>query len=200
MSTTQRVSDEVWRSVPQRTLPAGRVWAVLGVVAALLVTSIWASSSGLIVPDLKVGSTGASSKADSGRFEFRLELTNEGLADVEVTGVRLDAAWLGIESLDHGLVSDVNGFLQTGELDLPFTVPAGATVPARIVVTVDCDQRQDVAVPIVLEAKAKLGTHDVLYQPWSSPPMIISESMDEQPWPVAMSDWVCTPYTGDIDQ
>jgi hypothetical protein len=197
MSTTQRVSDEVWRSAPQRTLPAGRVWAVLGVVAVLLVTAIWASSSGLIVPDLKIFSSGASSTADSGRFELRLEVTNGGLADVEVTGARLDAAWLGIDSLDHGRAPDVNGFLQTGELDLPFTVPAGATVPVRVVVTVDCDQRQDVGVPIVLEAQANLGTHDVLYQPWGSPPMTVSDSMDEQPWPVAQADWVCTPYTGE---
>jgi hypothetical protein len=195
MSTTQRVSDEVWRSVPARTLPAGRVWAALGVVAALLVTGIWASSSGLIVPDLRIVSSGASSTADSGRFELRFEVTNEGVADVEVTGARLDAAWLGIESLDHGRGPDVDGFLQTGQLDLPFTIPAGVTVPARMVVTVDCDQRQDVAVPIVLEARSTLGTHDVRYQPWGSPPMVVGESMDEQPWPVAVSDWVCTPYT-----
>lgn len=197
MSTTQRVSDEVWRSVPEKKLPAGPVWTAVVAALVLAVAAIWASSSGLVVPDLDVRSSGGASTADSGRFEYRFDVTNGGLADVEVESIRLDADWLGIAAIATSSGPLVDGPVQPGVLEVPFTVPAGTTVPVTLVVTVDCDARTGQGVPIVLRSRAVFGTYDVIHQPWGSPPMIVGASMDEQPWPVAVSDWVCTPYTGE---
>lgn len=200
MSTTQRVSDEVWRSAPEKKLPAGRVWAAVAVAAALILGAAWAAQSGRIVPHLVVGSSGSGAEAGTGLFDYRFDITNEGATDVELTGVRIDADWAAVTTVDRGWMGyeDRGDPSLVGRTVLPITIPAGGVTGLSIIVKVDCDKRRSEAAPLIFEARAAFGSHDVRYEPMGSAPMVPSSFMDEQPWSVAQADWVCTPYTGEI--
>jgi len=172
---------------------------VVVVVVVAILTAAWAAQSGRIVPHLVVGSSGSGAQADTGVFDYRMDITNEGATDVEITGVRLDADWLRVTTVDRGWMGyeDRDDPALEGRTVLPITIPAGSITSLSLIIKVDCDQRRPEAVPIVFEARALLGTFDVPYQPMSTMPMVPSSSLDQQPWPVAQSDWVCTPYTGE---
>lgn len=200
MSTTQRVSDEVWRSVPQKKLPAVRVWAVLGLVVVLAVAGIWIARGGYVVPKLTVWDNGSAAAADSGTFDLRLTLTNEGSSDVTVTGFRTGAAWLTVSQVTwpQRTSQGAGALPDPAPFDiLPLTLEPHSERQVRLVLDVDCASRTSEAVPLLIDARALVGTHETTFQPQQSGPLLDFSDSTLQPWPVPSADWVCTPYQGD---
>jgi len=200
MSTTQRVSDEVWRSVPPKKLPAARVWTVLGLVVAVAVAGIWVERGGYVVPKLTAWVNGSAAKADSGTFDLRLTLTNEGSSDVTVTGFRTGASWLTVSQVTWPQGTDQGaGALPGTTIDdvLPLTLEPHSGTEVRLVLEVDCASRTSDAVPLLIDARALVGTHETTFQPEPSGPLVETSDGAFQPWPVPSADWVCTPYQGD---
>ena len=176
MSTTQRVSDEVWRSVPPKKLPAARVWTVLGLVVALAVAGIWVERGGYVVPKLTAWVNGSAAKADSGTFDH--------LHGFVCVGPRTDQ---GAGALPGTTIDDV----------LPLTLEPHSGTEVRLVLEVDCASRTSDAVPLLIDARALVGTHETTFQPEPSGPLVETSDGAFQPWPVPSADWVCTPYQGD---
>jgi hypothetical protein len=198
--TAQRVSDEAWNSVRGKRLPTAWAWAVVAAVVVLVIAVTWVVRGGYLVPQLDASVTGSAATADSGTFDLRFTLTNEGSSDVTVSDIRTGASWLSIAAVTWPEATNQGaGALPDPALAevLPLTLGPHSGIELRLVLTVDCDKRTSEGVPLLVDARSLAGTHETVFVPMATAPLILSGNSAMQPWPLSSVDWVCTPYQGD---
>lgn len=203
--TQRRVSDEVWAAAPVRRLPVRRVVAATVAAAALLFVGAAAWTTGLVVPQLEIQTTGSASKAGSATFDYRFFLLNRGSRDITLTGISTGAPWLAVTEVTRPQEwSQGAGAIGATQPLLPLVVAPSTGEEIRIVLTVDCAARTDAAVPLLFDVDGFARSHTVALQPEPATPLFAGDSPPDGldryallPWPQSQMDWVCNPYRGD---
>ena len=160
------VPDEIWREIPTRGLPRGRVFALVALVAALAALALAGLATGVLSPRLTTNIAGWGYKEESKAFNSQFTLTNDGKFAVTLDRPTLSARWLQLTAAHVGSHGHDPLSTPPGTTGLPVTLEPGETVLFQLDIAVtDCKAINPSGSDVGFEAKGPLLSRTVNIQP-----------------------------------
>ena len=185
-----RVPDEIWRDIPTRRLPRGRVFVLVALVAGLAALTVVGLATGVLAPRLTTNIAGWGYKEESKAFNSQFTLTNDGKFAVTLDRPTLSAQWLKLSATHVGSHGQDPLSAPPGTTGLPVTLEPGETVQFQLDIAVtDCKAINPSGSDVGFEAKGPFLSRTVNVQPpgdqYPGAPPSYSYS-GEDPW---MAHW-----------